>query len=84
MSKTIIQQWVGQKFNTFKNKLKWHPHNIHIEQKLCDEDKANCCQFTFDNIASIEADPMHLALLVGSDEAKFHLDGSFICRNHHP
>ena len=63
-------------------KLKWHPYKIHIVQKLYDEDKANRVQFTLGEIALIESDHMHLAMLVWSDEAHFHIDGVVNHHNH--
>ena len=63
--------------------LKWHPYKIHIVQKLYDKDKANRVQFALDEIALIESDPMHLAMLMWSDEAHFHIDGAVNRHNHH-
>ena len=51
-------------------------------QKLYDEDKANRVQFALDEIALIESDRMHLAMLVWSDEVHFHIDGAVNCHNH--
>ena len=51
-------------------------------QKLYDEDKVSHVQFALDEIALIESDPMHLAMLVWSDEAHFHIDGAVNHHNH--
>ena len=56
--------------------LKWHPYKIHIVQKPYGEDKASHVQFTVDEIALTESDPMHLEMLVWSDEAHFSIDAA--------
>ncbi len=74
MSKTTIHR-------ILKN-LKWHPYKVQVVQKLFDEDKANRLEFARDELARIEADPMHLTLMCFSDEAHFHLDGGVNRHNH--
>lgn len=53
----------------------WHPYKVQVVQKLYEEDRENRLQFAQEELARIDADPMHLAELTWSDEAHFHLDG---------
>ena len=55
--------------------LRWHPYKVQVVQRLHEEDKENRLQFAQQELARINADPMHLAELTWSDEAHFHLDG---------
>ena len=43
-------------------------------QKLHDEDYANRIEFASDELDRIAGDPMHLEVLIFSDEANFYLD----------
>ena len=51
----------------------WHPYKARVVQKLHDEDYANRIEFACDELDRI-ADPMHLKVLIFSDEANFYLD----------
>ena len=53
----------------------WHPYKAHVVQKLHDEDYANRIEFARDEVDRIAGDPMHLEVLIFSEEANFCLDG---------
>ena len=54
---------------------RWHPYKVQVVQKLHEDDHENRLQFAHQELARIDADPMHLAELTWSDEAHFHLVG---------
>ena len=60
----------------------WHPYKVHVVQKLHEEDYANRIEFARDELDRIAEDPMHLKVLIFSDEANFHLDGGVNRHNH--
>ena len=46
-----------------------------VVQKLHDQDYANRIEFACDELDRIAGDPMHLEVLIFSDEENFYLDG---------
>ena len=63
-------------------KIKWYPYKVQDIQKLSAEDLAESSQFAHEELARIENNSMHLAYLMFSDEAHFHLDGAVNRHNH--
>ena len=62
--------------------IKWHPYKFQVIQKLSAEDIAKRSQFAHEELARIENNSMHLASLLFSDEAHFHLNGAVNRHNH--
>ena len=62
--------------------IKWHPYKVQVIQKLSAEDLAKRSQFAHEELARIENNSMHLANLMFSDGAHFHLDGAVNRHNH--